>query len=251
MTEASLFFNSEDTNKIPTLNSILIGSIPIMFDAAMRIVGWAACFTYYPFLGASGLALLSVAGLVTLLKLFCLGGCKTRKGVLKFFLTNWFAFPLSPILFCTNSSESKKVSKRYYAINRIISSCLLLLWLTILLAATVAAGGKPTVPTDDYVNKSSTNQTDDYINKSFFLHIPGEDHVDHHLCSNICLATQNWTETEIKTCLYSAQLKPWDFYILYTVVFVFASVVITDSILLLCNTKLSLSNKLLFSHVDL
>ena len=124
-------FSLSEGKKIPKLVAVLVGMVPVTVDVTVRVVGQAAVFTFAPIVGGIGMFVKFVAVEVLVIPQTM---SKMNIDITGTRFMNWFGGISSPaIVFGKGKfgSGSKDAMRKYYAINRIIVSSIVLAELAI------------------------------------------------------------------------------------------------------------------------
>ena len=198
---------------------MLIGMVPVTIDVTVRVVGQALVITFAPIVGAIGMVVKLAAVILA---------TKKMKIVLKGTLfMNWFGGISSPaIVYGKLVSASKDTLRKYYAINRITVSTIVLAELAITFALIT------TVPPDR-------------SRESFIIRFPAEVREDLN-CSNICEESLDKEEA----CRDYVPMPSKDFHILTITLMFLAAYTIIESIAMLIGIHATPSDWLLFDQKD-
>ena len=155
--------------------AVLVGMVPVTVDVTVRVVGQAVVFIFAPAVGVLGMAVKIIA--VEILVVFA--PSKLKIEVRGTFILNLFGGISSPaIVFDKLTSASKDALRKYYALNRITVSTIVLAELAITYALITA------VPSDNRIGNFSRNMISEGT-----LRLPSEVREDLY-CANICPAEQ-------------------------------------------------------------
>ena len=213
--------------------------IPIAIDISVRILGQALVLAYAPVcLYVVTLKFLVSMVMALVLSFYFLGADDIVDKVKLFFL-NGIGGMISPVPYFDTKAFSKGALRKYYAINRILLSSILLVELSLALSMTLGAGG------DKFLLKPDIDRGT-FNHQLIYFDVPAENEEVNVDCTNMCDARRG----NRRMCLNHVAIQPNVFCPLAITLMVLAIYTIVESILMLCGINNIPSDKLLFDQVD-